>query len=171
MIWNSHRPKSTDYHQLSQGFTMATHQRSSFHALCQGSFPWQQYQKSSLQTESCFRDNLTHTQVGSLPFWSSSLNHDTQWCVWFTWPALIQSVKALLLEKNMRSCCQREEDVDGEEEAGEEVEGEEVWGGANSSEEPRLGPSFCLSPSPAPWPPDAPPTLVLRGYKVLLPKI
>lgn len=55
----------TDYHQLSHGFTMATHQRSAFHALCQGSFPWQQYQKSSRQTESCFSDNLarmnTHT--------------------------------------------------------------------------------------------------------------
>lgn len=66
MILNSHRPKSTDYHQLSHGFTMATHQRSSFHALCQGSFPWQQYQKSSLQTESCFRDNLIHTHTHKL---------------------------------------------------------------------------------------------------------
>lgn len=63
---------------------------------------------------------------------------------------MIQSVKAFLLEKNIRSCCQREEDVEGEEEAGEEVEGEEVWGGASSSEEPRLGPSFCLIPRPAP---------------------
>lgn len=62
----------------------------------------------------------------------------------------MQSVKALLLEKNVSSCCQREEDVEGEEEAGEEVEGDEVCGGASSSEEPRLGPSFCLTPNPVP---------------------
>lgn len=43
-----------------------------------------------------------------------------------TWPALMQSVKALLREKKVRSCCQREEDEEGEEEAGEELEGEEV---------------------------------------------
>lgn len=55
-------------------------------------------------------------------------------------------MKALLLEKNVRSCCQREEEVEGEEEAGEEVEGEEVWVGGISSEEARLGPSLCLTP-------------------------
>lgn len=90
-----------------------------------------------------------------IPYHSSSLKrthtHTHTACdVCVTWPALIQSVKALLLEKNIRSCCQREEDVEGEEEAGDEVEGEEVWGGASSSEEPRFGPSFCLTPSPAP---------------------
>lgn len=63
---------------------------------------------------------------------------------------MIQSVKAFLLEKKVRSCCQREEDVEGDEEAGEEVEGDEVWGGAKSSEEPLLGPNFCLTPGPAP---------------------
>lgn len=59
-------------------------------------------------------------------------------------------MKALLLEKNIRSCCQREEDVEGEEEAGDEVDGEELCGGASSSEEPRFGPSFCLTPIPVP---------------------
>lgn len=62
-ILNSHGPKSTGYHQPSHGFTMATHRRSSFHALCQGSFPWQQYQNSSLQTESCFSDNFVNTHT------------------------------------------------------------------------------------------------------------
>lgn len=71
-------------------------------------------------------------------------------CMCATWPALMQSVKALLREKKVRSCCQREEDEEGEEEAGEELEGEEVCGAASSSEEPRLGPSFCLSPRPDP---------------------
>lgn len=87
-----------------------------------------------------------------IPYHPSSIKHtDTHkrvTCV--TWLAVIQSVKALLLEKNVRSCCQREEEVEGEEEAGEEVEGEEVWGGGSSSEEPRLGPNFCLTPRPAP---------------------
>lgn len=40
--------------------------------------------------------------------------------------------------------------MEGDEEAGEEVEGDEVWGGAKSSEEPLLGPNFCLTPGPAP---------------------
>lgn len=62
----------------------------------------------------------------------------------------MQSVKALLLEKKVRSCCHREDDVEGEEEAGEEVDGDDVWGGASSSEDPRLGPSFCLIPNPVP---------------------
>lgn len=41
--------------------------------------------------------------------------------------------------------------MEGMEEAGEEVEGEEVCGGGpSSSEEPRLGPNFCLTPGPVP---------------------
>lgn len=65
---------------------------------------------------------LQVSQSDSLP----PLKHKAHTDVCITWPALIQSVKALLLVKNMRSCCQREEVVEGEEEAGEEVEGEEV---------------------------------------------
>lgn len=85
----------------------------------------------------------------------------------------MQSVKALLLEKNISSCCHLDADeVEGMDEAGEDVDGEEVCGGGpSSSEEPRLGPIFCLTPGPVPWPPDDPPTRPLRGYKVLLPKM
>lgn len=67
----------------------------------------------------------------------------------------MQSVKALLREKNVSSCCHREADdeVDGMDEAGDDVEGEEEvcgGGGPSSSDEPRLGPSFCLTPGPVP---------------------
>lgn len=63
----------------------------------------------------------------------------------------MQSVKALLREKNISSCCHRDEEVDGTDEAGDDVEGEDVCGGGpSSSEEHRFGPNFCLTPGPVP---------------------